>query len=97
MWAVKMLLQLLRCLEKMRKISLSRPYIDDQALDGVVSVIKSGWLSQGKKVEEFENAIKNKLNIKYALAVNSATSGLHAGLLALGVGNGDEVIVTSLY
>lgn len=79
----------------MRKINLSKPYIEDQALDSVVSVIKSGWLTQGRKVEEFETAIKNKLNVKYALAVNSATSGLQAALLALGIAEGDEVIVPS--
>ncbi len=79
----------------MRKINLSKPYIEDQALDSVVSVIKSGWLTQGEKVEEFETAIKNKLNVKYALAVNSATSALQAALLALGIAEGDEVIVPS--
>lgn len=79
----------------MRKINLSKPYIHDCAIDEVVSVIKSGWLTQGKKVIDFENAIKDKLEIDYALALNSATSGLHAALLALGIGRNDEVILPS--
>lgn len=79
----------------MRKINLSKPYIADQAIDAVVSVIKSGWLTQGKKVAELEDLIKNSIGTQYALAMNSATSGLHVALLSLGVGAGDEVIVPS--
>jgi len=77
----------------MYNIKLSRPCIDSECIEQVVSVLKSGWLSQGSKVFEFEDAIKKQLNIDYSLAVNSATSGLHIALLALGVGQGDEVIV----
>jgi dTDP-4-amino-4,6-dideoxygalactose transaminase len=79
----------------MHKINLSKPYITDEAIDEVVAVLKSGWLTQGKKVAELENRIKDSLGMRYALAVNSATSGLHIALLALGVTQGDEVIVPS--
>ncbi len=79
----------------MRKIYLSKPYISDQAINEVVKVLKSGWLTQGKKVLEFENLIKQKLGLQYALAVNSATSGLHLALLSQGIGSGDEVLVPS--
>jgi dTDP-4-amino-4,6-dideoxygalactose transaminase len=79
----------------MRKINLSKPYITVQCIDEVVSVLKSGWLTQGKKVSDFENEIKKELHTKYALAVNSATSGLHIALLSLGIGKGDEVIIPS--
>lgn len=79
----------------MRNINLSKPYIADQAINKVASVIRSGWLTQGREVTEFEAAIRKKLGINYAVAVNSATSGLHASLLSLGVGEGDEVIIPS--
>lgn len=80
-------------LKFMRKISLSKPCISEESINDVVHVLKSGWLTQGKKVVEFENQIKQELGVQYALAVNSATSGLHIALLSLGVGIGDEVIV----
>lgn len=79
----------------MKKINLSKPYITDQAINEVVSVLESGWLTQGRKVLEFEDLVKDSLEVPYALAVNSATSGLHIALLSLGIGNGDEVIVPS--
>ena len=79
----------------MHNINLSKPCITDQAIDEAVSVLKSGWLTQGKKVAELEDRIKSSIGVNYALAVNSATSGLHGALLSLGVGEGDEVIVPS--
>lgn len=79
----------------MSRVSLSKPYITDACIDAVVAVLKSGWLTQGEKVIEFEKAINQALAIEYSLAVNSATSGLHIALLALGVGKDDEVILPS--
>lgn len=71
----------------------------------VMEVLDSGELSGfvagatdqfwgGKKVKALENAFKEYFNVKYAVAVNSATSGLHAALSAAGVGPGDEVITS---
>lgn len=77
------------------KISLSKPYITQNAIDAVSDVLKSGWITQGKKVVEFEEAIATLLGVKYAIAVNSATAGLHASLVSLGIGPHDEVIVPS--
>lgn len=74
-------------------ISLSKPKISQKAIDRVVDVIKSGWVTQGPLVSEFEEAFSKYVKCQYALAVNSATSGLHAALVSLGVSPGDEVIV----
>lgn len=77
----------------MRNVSLSKPYIADSAINNAIRVLKSGWLTQGRYVAEFEDAIKKKTSSKYAVAINSATSGIHLSLLALGIKDGDEVIV----
>lgn len=55
----------------------------------------SGWVTQGPKVAEFERAFTRVSQTKHAIAVTSATAGLHLALLACGVGPGDEVIVPS--
>lgn len=79
----------------MRKISLSKPYIPETAIDSVVDVLKSGWITQGARVCEFENNVAKFLGVEYAIAVNSATAGLHASLVSLGIAAGDEVILPS--
>ena len=58
--------------------------------------IKSGWISMGRTVLEFESKIKKLLNVKNAIFVNNGTSALHCALLALRIGRGDEVIVPTL-
>ncbi len=69
------------------------PDIGTEEIDEVVDTLKSGWLTTGPKVKKFENDFKDYLNVKYAFAVNSCTSGLHLALEACGVGPGDEVVV----
>lgn len=56
-------------------------------------VLASGWLTNGAKVAAFEGAVATRVGTKHALATSSGTTALHLGLLALGVGPGDEVIV----
>ncbi|KGY07248.1 spore coat protein [Vibrio sinaloensis] len=58
-------------------------------IDSVMEVLKSDFLTQGPKVPEFEQAIKNATGADFALAVNSATSALHIACLALDLGPGD--------
>lgn len=57
--------------------------------------LSSGQLAQGKKVAEFEERFKSVSSTDFCVAVNSGTSALHVGLLAAGIGPGDEVIVPS--
>ena len=68
--------------------------IDQDDIDAVVSVLNSDFLTQGPAVGKFEDAFKDTVAAKYAVAVSSGTSALHLSLLALGIGPGDEVITT---
>ena len=77
------------------KVPFFRPEIDDDAIQAVLEVLKSGWLTTGKLALAFEDAFCDYTNARYAVAVNSATAALHLGLEAFGVGPGDEVIVPS--
>jgi len=77
-------------------LPFSIPEIGEEEINEVVSSLRSGWLSTGPKVKEFEFSISEFIGDKViAIAVNSATAGLHLGLEALGVGPGDEVITTT--
>lgn len=72
-------------------IPYSRQDITKEDITAVVKVLKSNLITQGSSVPKFESAIAKKVNVKYATAVNSATSALHIACLALGVGSGDYV------
>lgn len=76
------------------EIPLSKPDISDLEVDLVVETLRSGRLSIGPMVEQFEKLIAARCDRRYGVAVNSGTSGLHLALLALGIGPGDEVITT---
>jgi perosamine synthetase len=75
-------------------IPLSKPSITEEEIDAVVAVLKSGWLSLGPKLEEFEKKFASYIGTKHAVAVSSGTAGLHLCVKALGIGEGDEVITT---
>ena len=80
-----------------KTFDLHKPYIKKEEVDEVKKVIKSTWVStKGKKTVEFENELKKKTGCKYAVALNSGTSGIFLALKALGVGNNDEVIIPNL-
>ena len=83
-------------------IPFSRPFIGREEEAAVLRVLRSGWLTTGCEALAFENEFREFLlatNAKkkqlYCLAVNSATSALHLALEALGVGQGDKVLVPS--
>lgn len=76
------------------RIHLSRPDITEREVQSVVAVLRSPDLSLGPKLGQFEEAFAGYLGRKRAVAVNSGTSGLFLSLLALGIGQGDEVITT---
>lgn len=69
------------------------PWIDEAELKELATVIKSTWITEHRKTEEFEAGIRKLTGAKYALAVSNGTIGLYVCLKALGIGNGDEVIV----
>jgi perosamine synthetase len=77
----------------MRKISLSAPFIEADDVEAVNEVMRSGRLSLGPKLEEFEDALAEYTGRKYAVAMNSGTSALHIAVKCLGIGRGDRIIV----
>src|SRR5699024_4649217 len=77
-------------------IPAARPLIGDEERAAVDAVLASGMLAQGPQVAAFEEEFAAELTAgRGCVVVNSGTSGLHLGLLAAGVGAGDEVIVPS--
>jgi perosamine synthetase len=80
-----------------KHIPLSRPsylpYIDEVSQE-VDKVLRSGMISQGQKVAEFEQTIADYCGTRYAIAVSSGTAGLYMCLKALDIGQGDEVITS---
>lgn len=76
-------------------IRLTIPSIEDDDLAAVQNVLASGQLVQGQHVNEFEQIVADYVGTKYAVAVSNCTAALHLALLALGVGDGDIVLVTA--
>lgn len=77
-------------------IPAAKPIIGDEERAAVDAVLASGMLAQGAEVAAFEGEFSELLvDGRHAVAVNSGTAGLHLGLLAAGVGPGDEVVVPS--
>jgi perosamine synthetase len=77
------------------RIPLSAPEITEQDIEAVTGVLRTSSLSMGPKVGEFERAISHYVGAMDAIAVNSGTSGLHLCIRALGISEGDEVLVPS--
>jgi perosamine synthetase len=77
------------------KVALGGPSLGLQETLAVVRQLRSGQLAQGQRVREFEEAFTSVSGAEFSIAVNSGTSALHIGLLASGIGPGDEVIVPS--
>ena len=72
------------------------PEIGEEEITEVVNALRSGWVTTGPKAKQFEEDFAKFLGGGLeAIAVNSATAGLHLGLEALGIGRGDEVITTT--
>jgi dTDP-4-amino-4,6-dideoxygalactose transaminase len=72
------------------------PSIGDEEIREVEATLRSGWLTTGPRTAQFEKEFAEYVGAPCALAVNSATGGLHLALAALGIGPGDEVITTPL-
>jgi perosamine synthetase len=81
-------------------IPINKPWLDEEERHEVMSVLDENALTTaahdgGKRVRDFEAQLRDYLNVKYVIAVNSGTAALHAALLAAGVKQGDEVLLPS--
>ena len=76
-------------------MQIASPALGEEEWQAVREPLFSGWLTQGPKVAEFERAFAARHQVRYALATTSCTTALHLALAALGVREGDEVIVPS--
>lgn len=72
------------------------PDIDDEDIEAVVGVLRSGWLTTGSKARQFEQEFAAKVGARYAVALNSCTAALHLALEAVGLREGDEVLVPTM-
>ena len=70
--------------------------IDESDIDAVIQVLKSDWLTQGPKIDEFEKKLGEYCGAKYAVVFSSGTAALHAAYFAAGLKKGDEFITTPL-
>ena len=75
------------------KVPFALPECGTDEINEVADVIRSGWLTTASRCAKFEEDFKRFVGAKHALAVNSATAALHLGLEALGIGEGDRVLV----
>lgn len=77
-------------------IQVFKPYIDEEEIEAVAEVLKSGWIGLGPKTEEFERRFAEFSEVKFAVGVNSATAALDLAMKMLDVNHGDEVIVPTM-
>lgn len=76
------------------QIPFFRPSLGEEEEHAVLRVMRSGWLTTGAEAQAFENEFADWVGVRHAVAVNSATAGLHLALEAVGVGPGDRVIMS---
>lgn len=76
-------------------LPFSRPAIGDEEVNAVEQVLRSGWITTGPQNHQLEEDFCQRYGCKHAIALASATAGMHVALMALGIGPGDEVITPS--
>jgi dTDP-4-amino-4,6-dideoxygalactose transaminase len=76
-------------------IPLARPWLGEEEVAAVRRVLESGWVVQGPEVAAFEKVVGDLHQMPHAVAVSSATAGLHLMYLALGLGPGDVILIPS--
>lgn len=73
-----------------------RALIEEEEISAVIDVLRSGWLTTGPRVKQFEAAFARYTGAQHVLAVNSCTAALHLALAAIGIQAGDEVILPTM-
>jgi dTDP-4-amino-4,6-dideoxygalactose transaminase len=79
-----------------RVVPFSRPSIGEEEIDEVVRCLRSGWITSGPLTARFEKEFAARVSASHALAVSSATAGLHLAMLALELQPGDEVVTSPM-
>lgn len=77
-------------------IALAKPYLTNDEAQAAFDTILTGWITQGPKVQEFEEKFAAYTGAKYAVAVSNCTTALHLALIVAGIKEGDEVICPSM-
>jgi dTDP-4-amino-4,6-dideoxygalactose transaminase len=76
-------------------IPVMKPLLGDEEAEAVAEAVRSGWVAQGPRVAEFEQAFAAHVGASHAIATSNCTTALHLALYVLGVGPGDEVVCPS--
>jgi len=77
-------------------IPYGHQWIDDEDIAAVAEALRSDWITQGPKVDEFERRVAEYCGAKYAVAVANGTAALHAACAVAGISEGDEAITTPI-
>ena len=80
----------------MKSIPYGKQHIDNDDIEGILETLKSDFLTQGPKVNEFENKFAKYIGVKYAVAVSNATSALHISILAKSLKKNEAVITSPI-
>ena len=83
-------------LKNSKKIKLFEPYFDNSEKKNIISVINSGWVTNGPKTQKFEEKVKSIIKSRNIIAVNSCTNGIVATMIALKLKPGDEVLTSPM-
>jgi dTDP-4-amino-4,6-dideoxygalactose transaminase len=77
-------------------LQFAPPLIGEEEIDEVAQTLREGWITTGRRAERFEKEFAEHVGAPAALALNSATSAMHVALAALGIGEGDAVVSTTM-
>ena len=77
-------------------IPIAKPYITEEEAQAAYDTILTGWITQGPRVQEFEEKFAEYTGAKFAIAVSNCTTALHLSLIVAGIQPGDEVICPSM-
>ncbi|KUM38858.1 DegT/DnrJ/EryC1/StrS aminotransferase family protein [Arthrobacter sp. EpRS71] len=80
---------------RLDRIDVMKPWLGEEEAQALAEVIASGWVAQGPKVREFEDAFATTQHAGFAVATSSCTSALHLALVVAGIHAGDDVVVPS--